>query len=142
LLRAAEARDLPGISALLAGAKLPVADVAEHLRHFVVFDPGTGIAGVGGLEIHGPLALLRSLAVDPARRARGVATAICDRLEGDAARLGIRRLYLLTETAERFFARRGYAAVPRAGAPPEIAASRELSALCPQSAVLMGRAVG
>jgi amino-acid N-acetyltransferase len=141
-LRPATRDDLPHICALLASAKLPTAGVAGQLPGFVVCDPGGEVAGVGGLEIHGSLALLRSLAVAPSRQRRGLATSICDRLEQAAARRGIRHVYLLTETAERFFARRGYAAIPRADAPAEIAASEEFSALCPQTAVLMRRAVG
>jgi amino-acid N-acetyltransferase len=142
MLRPARPDDLPRISALLAAAKLPTAGVAAHLGGFVVFDPGGEVAGVGGLEIHGKRALLRSLAVDPSQQGRGLATAICDRLEDDASRRGIRDLYLLTETAERFFSRRGYAAIDRADAPPEIAASDEFCSLCPQTAVCMRRPVG
>jgi amino-acid N-acetyltransferase len=142
MLRPAVRDDLPQITALLTAAKLPTAGVGQHLRTFVVSDPDGAIVGVGGLEIHGPLALLRSLAVEASQRNRGLASAICDRLEGEAARRGIGHVYLLTETAERFFSRRGYVAVSRADAPPEIAASEEFSSLCPQSAVFMRRVVG
>jgi arsenate reductase (thioredoxin) len=44
---------------------------------------------------------------------------------------------LLTETAEIFFARKGYHTVDRKDAPAEIQASSEFSHLCPSSAVLM-----
>lgn len=65
---------------------------------------------------------------------------ICDRLEEDAARRGISQVYLLTETAESFFAIRGYSVATREDAPAEIAVAEEFTTLCPDSAVLMVRA--
>ena len=98
-----------------------------------------GLVGVGGLEVHGRFALLRSLAVKAESRRQGIASMICDRLEEDAVRRRISRVYLLTETAESFFARRGYSVATRAEAPAEIAATEEFTTLCPDSAVLMVR---
>jgi N-acetylglutamate synthase-like GNAT family acetyltransferase len=68
-----------------------------------------------------------------------VASRLCAEVETRAASLGARRVFLLTETAEAFFVRRGYARLGRSLAPPGIAASREFSALCPASAILMFR---
>jgi tRNA-Thr(GGU) m(6)t(6)A37 methyltransferase TsaA len=138
--RPAEPGDLPGILWLLEACALPTEGVAEHLDAFVVAESDRSIAGVGGLEPHGDACLLRSLAVAKEHRGRGLAGAICDRLEADAAARGAREIYLLTETAERYFSRRGYATVPRDQVPPAIAASSEFSRLCPASAVLMRRA--
>ena len=140
MLRPANASDLSEISELLAMAELPVAGVARHLDAFVVIESGGSIVGVGGLEVHRPQALLRSLAVAPAHQGRGLATAICDHLEAEAASRGVEQLYLLTETAASFFSRRGYVVISREDAPPEIASSEEFSVLCPQSAVFMRRA--
>jgi len=140
VLRPAKPGDLPEISELLATPRLPTMGVAENLGTFFVFESRHSIVGVGGLELHGSVALLRSLAVAPAHRGRGLATAICAHLEAEAATRGVEHVYLLTETAERFFTRRGYVAIPRANAPPEIASSEEFSVLCPQSAVFMRRA--
>ena len=140
MVRPASPSDLPAISALLATAKLPAADVAEHLGNFVVAESGGAIVGVAGLEIHESLALLRSLAVSTSHQRHGLATSLCDLLEAEAARRGIEYLYLLTETAASFFSKRGYAAISRDNAPPEIAASKEFSEFCPQSAVFMRRA--
>jgi len=138
-LRAARPGDLPAIRALLEAAGLPSAGVAEHLGTFVVVESQGALVGVGGLEIHGPVGLLRSLAMAPAQRRRGLASAICAHLEGEARARGLEALYLLTETATAFFARRGYRPVPRAAAPAAIAACAEFRVLCPRSAALMGR---
>ncbi len=140
MVRPAKQSDIPAISELLASAKLPTAGVSQHLATFVVIESGGSIVGVGGLELHQSAALLRSLAVSPAHQRRGLATTLCDHLEADAARRGVEQLYLLTETAASFFSQRGYAAISRDEAPPEIAASEEFSQLCPESAVFMRRA--
>ena len=139
MLRRAAPTDLAGIDALLRGAGLPSSGVSEHLDTFVVFESGGSIAGVGGLEICGSDALLRSLAVAPAFRGRGVAASICDRLEAIAASRGIEQLYLLTETAEQYFVKRGYAVTARPEAPSAIASTEEFTMLCPQSAIMMRR---
>ena len=68
-----------------------------------------------------------------------MAGALCDAVERRAASLGARRLYLLTETAEEFFQRRGYRLAERTSAPKGIASSREFAAVCPTSAQLMLR---
>src|SRR5436189_3882412 len=117
MLRVATPTDFSGIDALLRGARLPSSGVTEHLDTFVVFESGGSVAGVGGLDICGSHALLRSLAVAPALRGRGIAASICDRLEAMAANRGVEQLYLLTETADRYFMKRGYAVTARSEAP-------------------------
>ncbi len=152
-LRAAQSRDLAEIRRLLAEAKLPTSGVADHLETFVVVENGTvengtdevaaidgSLVGVGGLELHGRFALLRSIAVAAVHRRKGLASMICARMEEEAGGRGIDRIYLLTETAESFFAGRGYSVIARADAPVEIAATEEFTTLCPDSAVLMVRA--
>jgi len=140
LIRAAKPGDLPAISELLDTARLPTAGVAEHLDSFAVLESDGSVVGVGGLEIHGFVALIRSLVVAPEYRGRGLATAICDHLEAAAASRGVEHLYLLTETAAPFFSKRGFVAISRDEAPPPIASSKEFSQLCPQSAAFMRRA--
>jgi amino-acid N-acetyltransferase len=141
MLRLAAPADLSDIDALLRGAGLPSSGVSEHLDTFVVFESGGSIAGVGGLEMCGSEALLRSLAVAPAFRRRGIAASICDRLEAIAESRGVEQLYLLTETAERYFVKRGYAVTARSEAPAAIASTEEFTLLCPQSAIMLRRSI-
>jgi amino-acid N-acetyltransferase len=138
-LRPANACDIPEIFKLLEAVELPTRGVADHVGEFVVFESGGAILGVGGLEVHGSHALLRSLAVSPAHQGVGLATAICDHLEAAAERCGIESIYLLTETADEFFAKRGYVVASRTEAPREIASAEEFSVICPQSATFMRR---
>lgn len=141
MLRSARPIDLSAIATLLAEFGLPTRGVVDSLESFVVVELKGRLIGVGGIEIHGRNALLRSLAVSPEHQHSGVATAICDHLEAQAAQQDLESVYLLTETAEQFFSGRGYEVVARSEAPAAIAASEEFSALCPQSATLMRRSL-
>jgi amino-acid N-acetyltransferase len=136
-IRNATSADLSAIGALLEQARLPTAGVAEHLADFVVLESQGEVRGAVGLEQYGHVALLRSLIVAPALQGRGAGRMLCDHLERAARKQGLQTIYLLTETAEAFFAHRGYAVVARDSAPPEIAETDEFSRLCPASAVLM-----
>jgi N-acetylglutamate synthase-like GNAT family acetyltransferase len=113
--------------------------VPQDSALLVVAESEGRVAGVAGLELHGADALLRSVAVSRESRGRRLASRLCAEVERRAPALGARRIFLLTETAERFFARRGYQRLERAKAPAGIAASREFAALCPDTAVLMFR---
>ncbi|HEX6368063.1 MAG TPA: arsenic resistance N-acetyltransferase ArsN2 [Longimicrobium sp.] len=134
--------DFPAIVRLLAQAALPHDDLTpEHLRHFLVLRDGDGIAGVVGMETADDAGLLRSLAVSAARRGGGLASRLVDALEAHARAAGIRTLYLLTTTAEGFFARRGYAPADRGAVPDAIAATPEFRGICPASAACMAKAL-
>jgi amino-acid N-acetyltransferase len=54
-----------------------------------------------------------------------------------ARRAGVRELYLMTTTAEKFFARRGFVRVDRSAAEPTLKDTREWRDLCPASAAVM-----
>ena len=134
--------DFSEIVRLLADAALPHDDLTpEHLRHFLVLRDADGIAGVVGMEVADDAGLLRSLAVSQARRGGGLASRLVDALEAHARAAGIRTLYLLTTTAESFFARRGYARTVREAVPHAIAATPEFRSICPASAACMARAL-
>lgn len=139
LLRDARGGDEESVLALLRACDLPTDGVPESLDALVVAEEDSRVVGSAGLELHEGHALLRSVAVSPELRGRRLASRLCDEAELRAAKLGAKRVYLLTETAERFFARRGYARIERALAPAGIAGSREFAAVCPASAVLMER---
>jgi N-acetylglutamate synthase-like GNAT family acetyltransferase len=85
--------------------------------------------------------LLRSLVVVADHRGAGIGRAMLALLEGEARRLGVERLRLLTNTAAPFFRVNGYAGADRAAAPPTVAASREFTALCPASATYLVKAL-
>ncbi len=137
-LQNAAVHDLPAIEALLAAASLPTADLASarELRFRVVREAGR-VVGAIGLERFGSSGLLRSLVVAPEMRGRGLGGVLVDAVERDARSAGLDALVLLTQTAEPFFAARGYARIERAAAPEAVKTSAEFASLCPASAVTM-----
>jgi amino-acid N-acetyltransferase len=68
-----------------------------------------------------------------------MATALVKHVEAYVVDQGIDRLYLLTNTAEAFFARLGYRTLPRSAAPQAIRDTSEFSSLCPDDAAFMGK---
>jgi amino-acid N-acetyltransferase len=124
---------------LLYACGLPIDDLqtpANYLRLFGCRRDGL-LLGMVGLEMHGPDVLLRSLAVTDAARGQGLAQLLAAHAEQYAADHGAQAIYLLTTTAEDFFARRGYRLAERADAPQVIAATRQFSGLCPAAAAFM-----
>jgi amino-acid N-acetyltransferase len=130
--------ELPVIVRLLEDAGLPALDLTEsHLEHFFYCGPSQTPAGLVGLELYDTDALLRSLWVAPEARAEGLGSALVDHAEDHARVQGVRVMYLLTTTAEGFFAQLGYQRIARGLAPRAIQASREFRELCPDSSAVM-----
>ena len=140
-LRAATPGDLASVEALLTDARLPLDGVAHALPDFVVAEHEGALVGVAGLETCCDNALLRSVAVAPAWRARGLGRQLVTRVVADAERRGIRALYLLTTTAERWFPSLGFATVSRDAVPDDVRATDEFRGACPASATVMTRAL-
>lgn len=136
-VRAARPRELADIRALLERSRLPTRDLDQARPWFVVAHRGEAMAGTGALEVHGGTGLLRSVAVAEDVRGTGLGRAVVQAVEDEARRRGLRELVLLTETARDFFARLGYAAIPRGQAPDAVKDSAEFKSLCPQTATCM-----
>ena len=130
----------PGALALLEAAQLPTADLTDgHLDHFFYLGSPVAPTGLVGCEIHGNDGLLRSLVVRPGSRGAGAGSALVRHVEAYALRQGVRAMYLLTTTAEDFFARRGYVPAGRDRVPASIRATSEFSGLCPASSAIMAK---
>jgi len=123
---------------LLTAANLPTSDLTdEQLTSFFYCGPAAAPSALIGLEIYGNDALLRSLVVDPTLRSAGLGSALVKHAEVHAAKRDVGALYLLTTTAEAFFARRGYHRIDRTVAPAAIRSTREFAGLCPASSAFM-----
>jgi N-acetylglutamate synthase-like GNAT family acetyltransferase len=133
----ATAADLAAIRALLAEAHLPIDDLGLPHQRFIVARNGANVVGCIGLERYGDDALLRSLAVAPARRGAGIGKGLHAEALAEARRGGVAALYLLTNTAEGLFSRFGFSRIARAAVPAAVAGSPEFRSLCPASAVCM-----
>jgi N-acetylglutamate synthase-like GNAT family acetyltransferase len=136
--------DRAAVRSLLAEARLPVPDLdqAPELTFWVVRDAAGRPIGAIGLERQADVGLLRSLVVAPGRRRHGLGRTLVRTLEEHANATGVAQLVLLTETAEAFFRRLGYAVIDRGTAPPAVAASAEFRTLCPSTAVCMTKRLG
>lgn len=115
-------------------------DGAEgHVGDFVVATNGaTGpLIGVAGLERHGDVGLVRSVAVADDVAARGLGSALVQALLDRARERGIGAVYLLTTTAAGWFPRFGFRVVRREDLPHALGESAELRGACPSTAVAM-----
>jgi UDP-N-acetylmuramate: L-alanyl-gamma-D-glutamyl-meso-diaminopimelate ligase len=121
--------DVTKVSALLSRAGLHHPGLVEHIADFLLIrDASTEVVGCVALELHGETALLRSLAVSPERRGEGLGWMLADALISQARARGVRRIYLLTESAGDFFAQKlGFVAVPRESVDAAVRASGEFS---------------
>ncbi len=136
----ASAEDEKQIKQILADSDLHHHDIrSSQLSHFIIVkdDNALSLAGVVGVEQKGDVGLLRSLAVAQAYRRQGLATQLVNKIEEYARSQQIDTLYLLTLTAEDFFAGRGYQKTDRESAPDVLQETTEFKSLCPQTAVCM-----
>jgi len=137
-MQIAHGPSMTGVLALLQANGLPTADLsALRSSDFLYCGDVENPTGVIGLQIVDDVGLLRSLVVSEAGRHHGCGTALVAALESKAKHAGINNLFLLTETAENFFAKLHYVPMPRANAPAAIKTTREFNGLCPDDAVLM-----
>jgi len=139
-LRAATAADAREIKELLGRSGLVTSDLDSARPQFVVARlSGKETIGIGALERFGPVALLRSVAVEPQWQGSGVGRLIVEELERRARAAGIGELVLLTLTARNFFAHLGYRTKPRNQVPSPVLDSAEFRCLCPASAICMAK---
>lgn len=138
-MRARKARlsDATAIHALIAsyaaeGILLPRTEenVREHFSTFLVLEEKGKIAGCVSLENYGAdLAEIRSLAVSPEIRGRGLGGRLVNFALAEARREKIARVFAVTHAPE-FFVRHGFAASSRHALPEKI--ERDCST-CPKA---------
>jgi amino-acid N-acetyltransferase len=129
--------DLDAVSALLDECKLPAVGLAAHVSTALVARDGSRVVASAALEVYPPYALLRSVAVDPRRRGEGIGQRMTSEAIAMARRLGLADVYLLTETAPRFFPKLGFVPIARALVPAEVQQSFEFTSACCDSAQAM-----
>jgi amino-acid N-acetyltransferase len=133
----AERDQLPEIFQLLKACQLPKEGLATHLSKTLVAQRGSEIVGCSALEVHQELALLRSVAVKPSFRKRGLGLKLTRAALDLARESQVMKVYLLTETASTFFSKLGFVRVPRSDVPEKIKRSVEFTTLCPKTATVM-----
>ncbi len=131
------ASDLADTEQLLTSVKLPLEGVQTHFQHFIGAFDGASLIGTAGLEIYGDKGLLRSLAVRADNQGQGRGLQLYEAIVAEARQKKLSEIYLLTETAENFFARQGFIRIPRESADAAVQQSVEFQSVCPASAACM-----
>lgn len=114
--RRARLGDATAIHALIAsyaeqGLLLPRSreEIAAHISHFLVVEDAERVAGCVALEPYGTeLAEIRSLAVAPGERGRGLGVRLLRHAVAVARRRGFARVFAVTHAPE-FFTHQGFA---------------------------------
>jgi amino-acid N-acetyltransferase len=137
VIEPARRSDLPHVHRLLTQCNLPLAGVDDHLDTLLVAREGTHVLGTAALELYEDCALLRSVAIDPSRRGRGLGHQLTEAALRHAQSQGVRTVFLLTTTAERFFPKFGFEQIARDEVPGPVQRSVEFHSACPASAAVM-----
>lgn len=136
-IRPATGPDLPPIATILHEGGLQAGAARERVRRTVVAEANRRIVGTAAWEPVGEDVIVRSVAVDPAARGTGVGTAVTAAAVRGALESGARACYLMTESAEEFFAGCGFRTIPREDLPGGIADHPQVVRECPSSAPVM-----
>ena len=116
-IRTGRPEDFPAVTSLLTEAGLPTAGLDPQLEQTLIASQEDRVVGCVALEVYDKAALLRSLVVAPAVRGRGLGERLAAEVLDLARREGVQDVYLLTETASKFFPRFGFLVEDRAKAP-------------------------
>ena len=126
------------VKEFLASMQLPTSDItADHMANYFGAWSDSTLVGVVGIEPHGSVALLRSLAVAASKRGSGIGSALLKQAEQYAMEGCFRSMFLLTTTSEAFFKKHRYSTISRDKAPEEIRNTAEFAGICPSGSVLM-----
>jgi len=123
-IRKATMRDIHDLLLLInsyaaKGIMLPRTEfeMSENIRDFVLAHAGDRLVGCGALHFYSPTSgEVRSLAVDPDIKNRGVGRALVEALEKDAREYGLHSLFAFTYVTG-FFEKLGFSEVERGELP-------------------------
>jgi len=128
-MRPAQRADMPAVRKVLESVELDEPARDEQFPSFYVLSNETGLVGTVALEVHGDDAILRALAVHSDFRGAGYGWMLADMAISQARWRGVRRIYLLTETASDFFAAKfGFRVVDRSTLSRSVAGSETFTA--------------
>lgn len=135
IIRRANFSDMPEIAALLTTSGLPVVRVHDA-KYFLVADDGQ-IIGVIGAIYDTSQALLRSFAVSPYKRARGIGGKLVERMLIELKMNKLQEVYLITDTAADYFRHMGFQEIQREVVPTGLLTESGLDKACPCSSRCM-----
>jgi len=135
-IRTAVDSDLSAMDTLLSENGLTTSGVRENLSNFLVADC-EGVIGVIGIEFAGHGVMLRSMAISQEVRKCGIGTALVNRSLEIARQAGSKKVYILTNTAEKFASRWGFYQIQRSEISADLMQSSALNNSCPASSICM-----
>lgn len=138
----ANSSDLSRVIRLLEENGLPNAGLRDHLVTLLVARKERRIVGSAALEMYGSAALLRSVATHSSMRRQGLGRSLTRAALDLARESGVKNPYLLTESAETFFAQFGFAPIDQPMVPSAVRTSAEFTTACPESAIAMALSIG
>jgi amino-acid N-acetyltransferase len=128
---------LPKTLSLLGAYGLPPDGLEDHLWSTLVARESGRVVGSAGVALHGPHALLRSVAVDGGHSGGGLGRWLTREALDLARSRDASEAFLFTETAGAFFARLGFGPAGRPAVPEPVRGSVEFVSACPASARAM-----
>ncbi len=137
VIQPAKSFHLVEIMKLLLNNQLPTEDINEQKIQFFVAIVNNVVVGAIGIEKYNHLGLQRSLAVNNEYRNLNIGKKLLLHLFDYCSTAKIKKLFLLTTTAEKYFYRFGFQAINRTDVPEVISNTKEFQDICPQSAVTM-----
>lgn len=137
-IRTAQPSDQEAVAELLRAAGLPTDGLGDQFGSgYAVAELAGSVVGAEGIEVYEHAGLLRSAVVASAYRGQRVGDRLTANRLAWARAQGLREVWLLTTTAERWFPRFGFEPALRRDAPAALQASPEFAGACPASAVAM-----
>lgn len=135
-IKLAEQEDFLQIHELLSKNGLPIVGVdSGNGKYYIAGDQE--LMGVIGVEHYQTAALLRSLAVKKNFRKAGVARELIDHALRELQGAGFTDVYLLTNTADQYLTRCGFAKIERDKVLTNVLATSALGDACPASSTCM-----
>ncbi|MBP2627581.1 MAG: family N-acetyltransferase [Firmicutes bacterium] len=135
-IKLAEQEEFLQIHELLIKSGLPTAGVdSSNGIYYIASDQE--IMGVVGVEQYGAAVMLRSLAVKPQFQKAGVAQQLIDYALEALKSTGGTDIYLITNTAEQYLTRYGFAKIERNRVPNHVLATSALGDACSSSSTCM-----
>lgn len=136
LIKKANVADLPEIYLLLEELNLPITGISEHLDNFILSIHNNLITGIIGLEMYGKIGLLRSVGVRSSYQSQRIGDDLMMAIQEYAKFKSVERIYLFTDTAEKWFEQYGFNKISNDQLDPILQRSKEYS-LCKSSVKML-----
>ena len=138
IIMKANINDLYDIHQLLQMVNLPIGGVKEHIDNFLVLKDNSAIVkGCIGLELYSEYALLRSAAVHPENQNQGIGKKLTEAIIAYAKKIQIQKLFLITNTAEEYFRKKGFTVIQENEIPASVKQSVEFTFQCAKTGKTM-----